>query len=47
VGDIQTYMGHSDVKTTQVYMHHAPKHDAAQRLTEAFSGGDVVQLVTV
>ena len=32
VGDIQTYMGHSHVQTTQIYMHHAPKHDAAEKL---------------
>jgi len=29
-------MGHASLSTTEVYMHFAPKHDAAQRLTAAF-----------
>jgi hypothetical protein len=29
-------MGHANLDTTQVYMHFAPKHDAADRLTAAF-----------
>jgi site-specific recombinase XerD len=33
-------MGHANLDTTQVYMHFAPKHDAAQRLTEAFGRSD-------
>jgi integrase len=40
VGEIQVYMGHASLSTTEIYMHHAPKHDAAQRLTTAFSGQD-------
>ncbi len=36
VGEIQVYMGHASLSTTEIYMHHAPKHDAAQRLSEAF-----------
>ena len=35
VGDIQHYMGHASLSTTEIYMHFAPKHDAAERLTEA------------
>jgi integrase len=38
VGDIQHYMGHAHLETTQIYMHFAPKHDAAERLTAAFGG---------
>ena len=36
VGEIRVYMGHASLSTTEIYMHHAPKHDAAQRLTAAF-----------
>jgi integrase len=36
VGDIQHYMGHAHLETTQIYMHFAPKHDAAEKLTAAF-----------
>jgi integrase len=44
VGDIQVMMGHAQLQTTTIYMHYAPKHDAAQRLTAAF-GGPVQQKV--
>jgi site-specific recombinase XerC len=37
VGDVQHYMGHANLETTTIYMHFAPKADAAQRLTAAFS----------
>jgi integrase len=36
VGDIQHYMGHANLSTTQIYMHFAPRHNEAQRLTVAF-----------
>lgn len=29
-------MGHASLSTTEIYMHDAPKNDAAQRLTAAF-----------
>jgi len=33
--DVQAYMGHADIQTTQRYLHHVPKHDAARRFTES------------
>jgi hypothetical protein len=29
-------MGHADISTTMVYVHHVPQHDAADRLDRAF-----------
>jgi integrase len=29
--DVQAFMGHADIKTTMIYAHHLPKHDAAAR----------------
>lgn len=36
--DIQSYMGHSSVQTTAIYLHFVPRHDAAERLTAVFNG---------
>jgi integrase len=39
--DVQHYMGHSDIQTTMIYVHHVPKAAAADQLTrivEAASG---------
>jgi integrase len=33
LSDVQAYMGHADVATTMIYVHHVPKLDAAQRLS--------------
>jgi integrase len=38
---IQTWMGHADLATTRKYMHHAPQHDDAARLTAAFTAETV------
>jgi hypothetical protein len=35
-------MGHADVSTTMIYVHHVPQHDAAARLTEAFASDSIV-----
>ena len=32
--DVQAYMGHEDIKTTMIYVHHIPKVGAAQEFTE-------------
>jgi integrase len=34
LSDVKAYMGHADVQTTMIYVHHVPQHDAAARLTE-------------
>ena len=39
--DVQAYMGHADIQTTMVYVHHVPKvaaADALTRIVEAASG---------
>jgi integrase len=32
--DVQAYMGHANVQTTMIYVHHVPKQDAADRLSK-------------
>jgi integrase len=31
--DVKAFMGHADIRTTMIYAHHLPQHDAADRLT--------------
>jgi integrase len=33
--DVQAFMGHADIQTTMRYLHHVPKHNAAQQFTES------------
>ncbi len=35
LSDVKAYMGHADIGTTMLYVHHVPQHDAADRLTRA------------
>jgi integrase len=35
--DVQAYMGHADIQTTMIYVHHQPKAAAADRLSEIVS----------
>ena len=30
---VRAYMGHADIQTTMVYVHHTPQHDAADKLS--------------
>ena len=41
LSDVQVWMGHADIQTTMRYVHHVPKHDAAQRLGRLLDGDDV------
>jgi integrase len=34
--DVKAWMGHTDISTTMVYVHHVPQHEAADRLDRAF-----------
>jgi integrase len=31
--DVKAYMGHANIETTMIYVHHVPRHDAADKLT--------------
>lgn len=33
LSDVKAYMGHADVATTMLYVHHTPQHDAADKFT--------------
>lgn len=41
LSDVPARMGHADIQTTMRYVHHVPKHDAAQRLGRLLDGADV------
>jgi integrase len=38
LSDVKAYMGHADIQTTMVYVHHLPADDAAERLSRAVAG---------
>ena len=50
--DVKAYMGHADIATTMIYVHHVPQHDAADRLGAVLDraqdprGGDVSRVVS-
>jgi integrase len=31
--DVKAFMGHADISTTMIYVHHVPQHDAAEKLS--------------
>ncbi len=35
LSDVKAYMGHADIATTMIYVHHVPQVDAAERLSTA------------
>lgn len=38
LNDLQAYMGHANIQTTMIYVHHVPKTTAAEELTRIVSG---------
>jgi len=45
LSDVRAYMGHADIQTTMVYVHHVPADDAAERLSQAVQrSGDFMSL---
>jgi integrase len=38
LSDVRAYMGHANIATTMVYVHHTPQHGAADRLEQLVSG---------
>ena len=38
LSDVKAYMGHADIATTMIYVHHVPQVDAAERLSTALRG---------
>ena len=33
LSDVKAMMGHQDITTTMIYVHHVPQHDAAAKLS--------------
>jgi integrase len=38
LSDVKAYMGHADIATTMIYVHHVPQLDAADKLSRALDG---------
>ena len=46
LSDVKAYMGHADIQTTMIYVHHVPQHDAAERLSRTVAAsGDFPRLI--
>jgi integrase len=39
--DVKAYMGHADIATTMIYVHHVPQVDAAEKLSSALRASAV------
>jgi integrase len=39
--DVKAYMGHADISTTMIYVHHVPRHDAADKLSAIIGNVDL------
>jgi len=46
LSDVQAYMGHADIATTMLYVHHTPQHAAADRLGQLVADSGQVPVGT-
>jgi integrase len=44
--DVKAYMGHADIATTMIYVHHVPRVDAAEKLSSALRKASVAPAST-
>jgi len=42
LSDVKAYMGHANIETTMIYVHHVPQHDAADKLSALVSAAENV-----
>lgn len=42
LSNVKAYMGHADVATTMIYVHHVPQLDAAAKLSRALAGAGML-----
>jgi integrase len=42
LSDVKAYMGHSNIDTTMLYVHHVPQHDAADKLSALVTAAEDV-----
>jgi integrase len=47
LSDVQAFMGHADIATTMIYVHHVPKLDAADRLSALVAAETVPEMLVV
>ena len=45
LSDVQAFMGHADVATTMLYVHHVPQVDAAEKLTRLVAATDGLPMI--
>jgi len=42
LSDVKAYMGHANIETTMLYVHHVPQHDAADKLSALVAAAENV-----
>ncbi len=42
LSDVKAYMGHANIDTTMLYVHHVPQHDAADKLSALVTAAESV-----
>jgi hypothetical protein len=42
LSDVKAYMGHANIETTMLYVHHVPQHDAADKLSALVTAAEDV-----